>query len=156
VECKLRNERPYSPGLWPSRGRPRSPTGISRSGKKEFGDALKLEGALARQLGLFLRENADYFLSFEKVIVYYDNGQTEVTRTLNSVFNAFFFDVDVRNVKPQDYRLFQAADLFCTLELLRAKAEDNALSRSDLFFFRTKQALQKDYLRKIIKKRFGP
>ncbi len=124
--------------------------------KKEFGDALKLEGALARQLGLFLRENADYFLSFEKVIVYYDNGQTEVTRTLNSVFNAFFFDVDVRNVKPQDYRLFQAADLFCTLELLRAKAEDNALSRSDLFFFRTKQALQKDYLRKIIKKRFGP
>jgi len=123
--------------------------------KKEYGDALKLEGALARQLGLFLRENAEYFLSFDKVIAYYDNGQTEVTRTLNSVFNAFFFDVDFRNVKPQDYRLFQAADLFCTLELLRAKVEDNALSRSDLFFFRTKQTLQKDYLRKIIEKRFG-
>ncbi|MDF1489377.1 DUF3800 domain-containing protein [Tessaracoccus caeni] len=123
--------------------------------KKEFGDALKLEGALARQLGLFLRQNAEYFLSFDKVIAYYDNGQTEVTRTLNSVFNAFFFDVDFRNVKPKDYRLFQAADLFCTLELLRAKLEDSALSRSDLFFFRSKQALQKDYLRKIIKKRFG-
>ena len=94
-------------------------------------------------------------LSFDKVIAYYDNGQTEVTRTLNSVFNAFFFDVDFRNVKPKDYRLFQAADLFCTLELLRAKVEDNALSRSDLFFFRTKQTLQKDYLRKILKKRFG-
>lgn len=122
--------------------------------KKEYGDALKLEGALARQLGLFLRENADYFLTFGKVIAYYDNGQTEVTRTLNSVFNAFFFEVDFRNVKPKDYRLFQAADLFCTLELLRAKVEDNALSRSDLFFFRTKQTLQKDYLRKILKKRF--
>jgi len=123
--------------------------------KKEFGDDLKLEGALARQLGLFLRENAEYFLSFDKVIAYYDNGQTEVTRTLNSVFNAFFFDVEFRNVKPRDYRLFQAADLFCTLELLRAKVEDNALSRSDLYFFRSKQALRKDYLRKIEKKRFG-
>lgn len=123
--------------------------------KKEHGDNLKLEGALARQLGLFLRENAAYFLSFDKVIAYYDNGQIEVTRTLNSVFNAFFFDVEFRNVKPQDYRLFQAADLFCTLELLRAKVEDNALSRSDLYFFRTKQTLQKDYLRKIVSKRFG-
>ena len=122
--------------------------------KKEFEDALKLEGALARQLGLFLRENPDYFLSFDKVIAYYDNGQTQVTRTLNSVFNAFFFDVDFRNVKPKDYRLFQAADLFCTLKLLRAKVEDNALSRSDLYFFRSKQTLQKDYLRKILKKRF--
>ncbi|MFT3871231.1 MAG: DUF3800 domain-containing protein [Nocardioides sp.] len=123
--------------------------------KKEFADALKLEGALARQLALFLRDNAEHFLSFDKVIAYYDNGQTEVTRTLNAVFNAFFFDVDFRNVKPMDYRLFQAADLFCTLELLRAKAEDNALSRSDLYFFRTKQTLQKDYLRKIIEKRFS-
>ena len=110
---------------------------------------------MARQLGFFLRANAEYFLGFDSVIVYYDNGQTEVTRTLNSVLNAFFFDVDFRNVKPMDYRLFQAADLFCTLELLRAKAEDNALSRSDLYFFRTKQTLQKDYLRKIVTKRFG-
>lgn len=75
--------------------------------------------------------------------------------TLNSVFNAFFFDVGFRNVKPKDYRLFQAADLFCTLELPRAKVEDNASSRSDLYFFQSKQALQEDYLRKILKKRFG-
>ena len=123
--------------------------------KKEFGDALKLEGALARQLGQFLRENAEYMLSFDKVIAYYDNGQTEVSRTLNAVLNAFFFEVEFRRVKPHDYRLFQAADLCCTLELLRAKVEDNALSRSDLYFFRTKRTLQKDFLRKIAKKRFG-
>lgn len=37
--------------------------------------------------------------------------------------------VKFRRVNPLDYRLFQAADLFCTLELLRAKVEDNALAR---------------------------
>ncbi len=65
-------------------------------------------------------------LSFDKVIAYYDNGQTEVSRTLNAVLNAFFFEVEFRRVKPHDCRLFQAADLCRTPELLRAKVEDKA------------------------------
>jgi hypothetical protein len=93
--------------------------------KREHRDRLKLKGAISRGLSLFLRDNAQYFLSFDHVIVYYDNGQAEITDILNTLFNAFFFDVEFRKVAPSEYRLFQVADLCCTLELLNAKMNDS-------------------------------
>lgn len=123
--------------------------------KSEYADRLKLKGALSRSLSRFFRENAEYFLGFDKVVAYYDNGQAEITDVLNTVLNAFFFEVDFRKVGPADYRLFQAADLICTLELLRLKADDKCLSRSDVFFFRDVRTLRRDYLRKIAPKRYG-
>jgi len=122
--------------------------------KREFSDRLHLKGAISRALSLFLRDNAAYFLSFERVIVYYDNGQAEITDVLNTLFNAFFFEVDFRKVMPVQYRLFQVADLFCTLELLRVKAADGNLTRSDLRFFTNRRALLRDYLSKLEAKRF--
>jgi hypothetical protein len=40
--------------------------------KREHPERLKLKGAISRELSLFLRDNAEHFLSFERVIVYYD------------------------------------------------------------------------------------
>ncbi len=54
---------------------------------------------------------------------------------------------------PADYRLFQAADLVCTLELLRAKDADSALTRSDLYFFESGRRLRKDYLKPLALRR---
>jgi hypothetical protein len=122
---------------------------------REHPERLKLKGAISRALSVFLQENAEYFLSFERVIVYYDNGQAEITDVLNTLFNAFFFDVDFRRVVPAEYRLFQVADLHCTLELLRLKLESKKLSRSDLFFFGTERSLRKDYLGKLDHKQFA-
>ena len=124
--------------------------------KREHADRLKLKGAISRSLSLFLQENAMYFLSFDQVVVYYDNGQSEITDVLNTLLNAFFFDVDLRRVNPAQYRLFQVADLYCTLELLLGKSLEGRLSRSDLYFFESRRALRKDYLNKLEKKRFHP
>lgn len=120
-----------------------------------YSDRLRLKGAISKALAIFLRDNATYVLSFDKVIVYYDNGQAEITDVLNTLFNAFFFEVDFRRVLPVQYRLFQVADLCCTLELLRLKIEDNQLSRSDLYFFGSRRAIRKDYLKKFDAKRFS-
>ncbi|MBX3196084.1 MAG: DUF3800 domain-containing protein [Microbacteriaceae bacterium] len=114
---------------------------------------LQLEGAIARGLGTFLQDRTEYFRSFDEVIVYYDNGQAEITRILNAVMNAYFLQVEFRRMQPADYRLFQAADLACTLELLRAKDADNALTKSDLFFFESARKLRKDYLKPFEAKR---
>ncbi|MDR0848723.1 MAG: DUF3800 domain-containing protein [Propionibacteriaceae bacterium] len=122
--------------------------------KREHKGRLKLKGSISRSLALFLRENAEFFLSFDKVIAYYDNGQAEITDIMNTLFNAFFFDVEFRRVAPSQYRLFQVADLFCTLELLRAKADDGSLSRADMFFFTSPRTLKKDYLNKVGAMRF--
>ncbi|MCL1837970.1 MAG: hypothetical protein FWG47_01455 [Propionibacteriaceae bacterium] len=123
--------------------------------KCEHPERLKLKGAISKQLWLFLKDNAEYFLAFERVIVYYDNGQAEITDILNTLFNAFFFEVDFRRVAPAQYRLFQVADLHCTLEILRLKLEENKLSRSDLYFFESKCSLRKDYLDKLNHKQFS-
>lgn len=114
---------------------------------------IELEGAIAREMGAFLHEKSAYFRSFRNVIVYYDNGQAELTRILNAVMNAYFLRVEFRRVLPAEYRLFQAADLVCSLELLKAKDADGALTRSDLYFFESARKLRKDYLKALEVKR---
>ena len=63
-------------------------------------------------------------------------------------------DYDVRKVLPCEYKLFQAADLICTLELLRIKAEGGNLTRSEKLIFHSKRDLKKDFLKGIKKKEF--
>jgi len=126
--------------------------------KKEHRGRVKLVGAIARELSHFLQKHVAYLLSFDRVVVYYDNGQEEITALLSTVLNAFFFDAAFRRVLPSQYRLFQVADLCCTLELLRVKIDNGKLSRSDLFFFESHRTLRKNYLSKLDQKRFpgGP
>ncbi len=89
---------------------------------------------MARDLGAFLSEGLPFFQSFDRIIVYYDNGQKEVTNLVNAVFNSFL-DADVRKVRPCDHCPFQAADMACAVELLDAKLSDDTLGRSDLEFW---------------------
>ena len=59
---------------------------------------------MARDLSQFIRDNLTYFQSFSKVILYYDNGQHELNRILNTVFATQLVDYDVRKVIPNEYR----------------------------------------------------
>ena len=79
--------------------------------KSEHENIFKLEARMARDLSQFIRDNLTYFQRFSKVILYYDNGQHELNRILNTVFATQLVDYDVRKVIPNEYRLFQAADL---------------------------------------------
>lgn len=54
-------------------------------------------------------------------------------------------------MRPSDYRLFQVADMICTLELLVAKAEDGSLSKSEREFFGGMRDLKKNYLKPLTK-----
>ena len=117
--------------------------------KREYPERAELKAAFSQALGHFMRDNAAYFLSFDKVTVYYDNGQADVTDVLTAVLKPFFFDIDFRLAAPSRYRLFQVADLHCTLELLRLKSEENRLSRSDMYFLGSRRRLQKNYLTKL-------
>ena len=91
----------------------------------------------------------EYFFSFDRVIVYYDNGQAPVTELIGTVFGSVFFDVDFRKVVPSDYRLFQSADLICTLELAAIKADEGRLSRSEEIFFESRRKLRKNWIAQL-------
>lgn len=83
---------------------------------------------------------------YDDVKIYYDNGQVEVSKILSSVFNAMLPNPIFRKVMPTEYKLFQVADLLCTMELTRLKVEDNLLSKSEMMFFGNIRDLKKNYL----------
>ena len=122
--------------------------------KAVYEDTFKLEARIARELSLFIRSNLDYFHSFENVILYYDNGQHELNRILNTVFATELNHFDTRKVLPSDYKLFQVADLICTLQLLSRKASNGSLSKSEQLIFHSKKDLRKDFLKGIEKIEF--
>lgn len=122
--------------------------------KNEFDDVFKLEARMARELSRFIRDNLGYFQEFERVILYYDNGQHELNRILNTVLATELADYEIRRVLPNDYKLFQVADLICTLELLEQKIQNRDLSKSEQLLFHSKRDLKKDFLKGIHKKEF--
>lgn len=71
---------------------------------------------------------------------------------MNTLFNAFL-EAEVRKVSPSDYSLFQAVDMFCTLELLEEKLENEGLSNSEKEFFMSVRDLKKNYLKPAYAKR---
>jgi hypothetical protein len=127
--------------------------------KRQLGNRQQLIAAMSRALGSLIRDNDDFFRRQDRVVIYYDNGQQEITGLVNSVFNAHFSNVEVRHVAPGDYTLFQVADLVCTLELLRTKLATGRLTASERGFFSTskasaERALRLLYLRTMDRKRF--
>lgn len=122
--------------------------------KKRVNDALGLTVALTKLLSDFIRENLSYFLSFDRIVVYYDNGQVELNRILASVFTIHLSDVEFRRAFPAEHRLFQVADLFCTLELIERKYEVHTLSKSERMFFGTSRDMKKNYLKPMKRLRF--
>ena len=115
---------------------------------------MKLEARIARDISLFIRNHLAFFQGFDEVVLYYDNGQKQLSRILNTVLATELTDYDVRKVTPSDYRLFQVADLICTIELLNTKIEaGEQLSKSEQYVFHSKREFKKDFIKGILDKR---
>ena len=121
--------------------------------KKHIQDTIEATGKLSKQLATFIRDNYEFFCSYDTVKIYYDIGQIEVTRILSSVFNALLENVEFRKLLPADYRLFQVADLICTLKLTELKMTNHLLSKSEIYFFNDQRTLKKKLFKTTSKKR---
>ncbi len=120
--------------------------------KKHILDINEAGEKLSRQISQFIREHYEEFLSFDKVKIYYDNGQVEVSKILSSVFKALLPNPIFRKVMPSQYKLFQVADLLCTLTLVKLKLENHTFSKSEMTFFGSVRDLKKNYLKPLSKK----
>ena len=121
--------------------------------RKDAPDKISLSGKLAKEINKMIARHQDYFGSFDKIIVYYDYGQSELSSILNAVFSLLFNDVEFRKAEPQKYRLLQVADFVCSLELLQIKRNEKRLSKSEEKFFYKPQELKKTFLMSLNKKR---
>lgn len=123
--------------------------------RKECPDDLTLSKAIRSALERFIVDYIEYFVSFDRVILYYDNGQKELASIMQEVLSeripGFYRKLDVT---PYKYKLLQVADMLCTLKLLEIKAEHNNLSASEQYVFHGVRDLKKDFLKKIKDKEF--
>ena len=120
--------------------------------KKHMEEVVVETGRLSKLISGFIRDHYEEFLSFDDVKIYYDNGQVEVGKILSSVFNALLPNPIFRKVMPTDYKLFQVADLLCSLKLIQLKMDNNMFSKSEKAFFGSMRDLRKNYLKPVSKK----
>ena len=121
--------------------------------RKEAVDKIALSGKIAKALSEIINTNLEIFHGYDKVIVYYDNGQIELSTILNAVLSIQLSNVEFRKAEPQKYRLLQAADFICTMELLELKRIEKRLSKSEEKFFYKPQELKKTFIKAVMKKR---
>lgn len=121
--------------------------------KSECNNPDILEARLARAIHLELNKHLDYWRSFDKIIIYYDNGQKPIKRILNVLFNSEFSNVEIRRISPANYKLFQVADLICSLEHINSKIEIGQFSNTETEFFISRREFKRNFMRKIDQQR---
>ena len=105
---------------------------------------------LLQEITRFLVSRTDDINSFDRMKIYYDNGQTQVKNLLSEAFAMFSSKTEfIPDVHPESYRLFQAADLLCTVELAAAKARDGGMSVSERRFFGENREFFRNILRPL-------
>lgn len=122
--------------------------------KRTVDDYASLRKRLLREITSFLTAKMEDLNAYDKIKIYYDNGQSDVLSILQESFKSFNPRVEfIENVTPAKYRLFQAADMIATLELIKAKLKtDGHITVSEKGFFESIQKLNRVYLKPLSRK----
>lgn len=115
-------------------------------------DQFKLISLLSKQIREFFDSQVVKISEFDRVVVYYDNGQTQLTSIMASLLTDSNIEFR-RNARPSYYRLFQIADLLTTFELINKKKEERKNSKSEIGFFGSMHGFYKNYYKRLLKKR---
>lgn len=107
--------------------------------RKIYRDRESLARVMRRDIKQFVEDNLSYFQQWDRIVIYYDNGQQEVKRIIFDVFEELFRP-EFKLISPSEYVLFQVADLCCTICLLKEKALRSAISKGEERFFATASA----------------
>lgn len=122
--------------------------------KKHIDGDYEMITKLARQLSDFIKQHYPYFLSFDTIKLYYDNGQAGVMKIIISVFTSLFENIDYKKSSQSDYKMLQVADLVCTAKLIELKIQHKSLSRSERAVLGTDKEIRKFLLSPLRKKGF--
>ena len=101
---------------------------------------------MAKALSNLVKDNLQYLNSFEKIFIYYDNGQSQLRSLLLGVFSANFLNFEMVLAKQSEHAFMQLADLAASLTLLEYKVREGNLSKSENEFFAGRRKLKKVYL----------
>ena len=117
-------------------------------------DAGSLSAKMRRDIVNFIFDNLEWFQSFARVPIYYDEGQQAVTNALHEAFDFMLGStaVEFRLIGYQDRRLAQAADYFCSIERIARKYERKEESNTYKLFFGLAGDFKRNYLKQARRK----
>ncbi len=117
----------------------------------------RLSLVLRRDITNLLFDNLSYFQSFDRVKIYYDDGQEIVAKALHAAVEYVLSKQGVlyRTVKASEYMLAQAADMLCALELTAHKFQNKEATRTDEKMFGSASSFKNNYLKAIKRKRLA-
>lgn len=121
--------------------------------KKHLKSNLEITTKLAQQMSQFIKENFPYFNQFDKIKIYYDNGQSGVMNVISTVFTVLFNNSEIKMALQKDYKMLQAADFICTMSLAELKLQHRALSMSEQRVLGNPREINKT-LKKLKRKEF--
>ena len=123
---------------------------------KKHKNSIDINIDISKQLSNFVKENLSFFQKFDEIIIYYDNGQSQLANILVSVFSSWFHEkFSYKIVSPYKYKLFQAADFICTLSLIEQKKYyGQSFTKSEQLFFGSYRNLKINYLKYLKKLEF--
>ncbi len=124
--------------------------------KREALDKDGMINALSKSISRLLESTYELIAFYDEVIIYYDNGQAELSRVLASVASMVPYKFQIKRIEPNEckqYKLSQVADLVCTIELIETKRQTGGISKSETLFFGNGRDFKKNYLRQLRTKR---
>lgn len=115
------------------------------------GRILKLQ--LSTAINKMIKEHENYFNKFDKIVMYYDNGQEILGTILDSIFLRFD-DFEHRvDFDHEEKRLFQVSDMLTYIDKFDYKYKNKlSFTKGEKYFF-TDEEIRK-ILRELNKKRF--
>lgn len=123
--------------------------------RSELPGAGALSERMARDLSAALLDRLGILQSYDRVKVYYDDGQEVVAAAVRDAFASVVSTgaVEFRRSDPGRYALEQAADLLCTLELTAEKFRRGEQTRTDVKVFGSASDFRRNYMKQARRKR---
>ena len=124
--------------------------------RSEHPDPEDLSARMRCDISSMLTNDLTFFQGFDGVKVYYDDGQPIVSRALYGAIGDELFKDAVRRTKTTmtEYRLEQAADYLCTIELAALKYAAKEDGETYNKFFGSVGKFKKNWLKQARRKAF--
>ena len=110
---------------------------------KRYIDTKKiLRKQLSYEINKLIKENEKYFKKFDKIVMYYDNGQEIVGTVLDSIFMRFSGFEHKVHFDHKEKRLFQVSDMLTFVDKIVYKHQNNMpMTKAEKYFFSVKDIL---------------
>lgn len=121
--------------------------------KKYTDNSRILRQQLSIEINKMIKEHDSYFQRFDKIVMYYDNGQETLGIILDSIFSRYDGFEHIIEFDHKEKRLFQVSDMLTYIDKYDYKFKNKMeFTKSEKYFFSDKD--MRRILKELNKKRF--